>query len=37
MSRDGDDAERSEEKERRPWAATATMLSEAKRRSGAHE
>ena len=37
MGRAGDDAERSDEEERRAWAAPVTMQSEAMRRSGAHE
>jgi hypothetical protein len=37
MSGAGDDAERSDEEERRTWAAPATMQSAAMRRSGAHE
>jgi len=32
----GDDAERSDEKERRTWSAPATMQSAAMRRSGAN-
>ncbi|EUA65600.1 cytochrome P450 superfamily protein [Mycobacterium xenopi 4042] len=34
MKRAGDDAERSDEEERRQWCAPATMQSEAMRRSG---
>jgi hypothetical protein len=37
MARADDDAERSDEEERRSWRAPMTMQSEAMRRSGAHD
>jgi hypothetical protein len=37
MGSAGDDAERSDEEERRAWDRPATMQSEAMRRSGAHD